>query len=68
MKAVVDYNRQRDSFRVIDKEHGEIPIDFDTEAEAWDFVLDCESEECEREARVKKVKEAYRSGRAHTRR
>ena len=68
MKAVVEYNRQRDSFQVIDKEHGVIPVDFDTEAEAWDFVLDCESEEREREARLEKVKEAYRSGRTHARR
>jgi hypothetical protein len=44
MRAVVEYNRKHDSFRVIDKDYGEIPIDFETEAEAWDFVLDCESD------------------------
>ena len=59
MKAVVDYNRQRDSFRVIDKEHGEIPIDFDTEAEAWDFVVDCESEE---QARLERLKQSCKGG------
>ena len=52
MRAIVDYNRKNDSFRVIDKDYGEIPIDFETEAEAWDFVVDCESEEQAREIRL----------------
>lgn len=45
MRAVVEYNRKHDTFRVIDKDHGEIPIDFETEAEAWDFVVDYEGAE-----------------------
>ena len=45
MRAVVEYNRKRDSFRVIDKDKGEIPIDFATEAEAWDYIVECEEVE-----------------------
>lgn len=59
MRAIVDYNRKNDSFRVIDKDYGEIPIDFETEAEAWDFVVDCESEE---QARLDSIRKSCKGG------